>query len=166
MSTASVDTVALLDRGEVGLGLTNSLGTLGAALVAVFAVDRLGTGAGRRVTERLGVDESPLLVARGATVGAPLRFLVGHALDLRLHWGTLVANLAGSATLGALVGSPSRVTGWHYSAPVSASADHLLGVHRPVGPGWPEARDGVRRGHGCRPPGRRDPGHLLATALT
>ena len=46
-----------------------------------------------------------LLVAIGAAVGAPLRYLAGHWLDRRLHWGTLLANLVGSAVLGALVGA-------------------------------------------------------------
>ena len=52
---------------------------------------------GRRVTG--------LLVALGAAVGAPLRYLAGHWLDRRLHWGTLLVNLVGSAMLGALVGA-------------------------------------------------------------
>jgi len=46
-----------------------------------------------------------LLVALGAAVGAPLRYLAGHWLDRRLHWGTLLVNLLGSAMLGALVGA-------------------------------------------------------------
>ena len=46
-----------------------------------------------------------LLVALGASVGAPLRFLVGLWLDRRLHWGTLAVNLAGSFVLGLLVGA-------------------------------------------------------------
>jgi CrcB protein len=46
-----------------------------------------------------------LLVALGAAVGAPVRYLAGHLLDGRLHWGTLVVNLAGSALLGALLGA-------------------------------------------------------------
>jgi CrcB protein len=46
-----------------------------------------------------------LLVALGAAVGAPVRYLVGRLLDGRLHWGTLVVNLVGSAALGALVGA-------------------------------------------------------------
>ena len=46
-----------------------------------------------------------LLVALGAAVGAPLRYLAGHWLDRRLHWGTLLVNLVGSAMLGALVGA-------------------------------------------------------------
>lgn len=46
-----------------------------------------------------------LLVALGAAVGAPLRYLSGDLLDGRLHWGTLVVNVVGSAMLGALVGA-------------------------------------------------------------
>jgi CrcB protein len=46
-----------------------------------------------------------LLVALGAAVGAPLRYLAGHWLDRRLHWGTLLVNLVGSATLGTLAGA-------------------------------------------------------------
>ena len=46
-----------------------------------------------------------LLVALGAAVGAPLRYLAGHLLDRRFHWGTLVVNLVGSAILGALMGA-------------------------------------------------------------
>ena len=46
-----------------------------------------------------------LLVAMGAAVGAPLRYLAGHVLDRRLPWGTLIVNLAGSAAMGALVGA-------------------------------------------------------------
>ena len=43
-----------------------------------------------------------LLVALGAAVGAPLRFVIASRLDGRLPWGTLVVNVAGSALLGAL----------------------------------------------------------------
>jgi CrcB protein len=46
-----------------------------------------------------------LLVALGAAVGAPLRYLAGHWLDGRVHWGTLLVNLVGSFVLGALVGA-------------------------------------------------------------
>jgi CrcB protein len=46
-----------------------------------------------------------LLVALGAAVGAPLRYLAGHFLDRRVHWGTLLVNLVGSALLGGLLGS-------------------------------------------------------------
>lgn len=46
---------------------------------------------------------SILLVALGAAVGAPVRYLAGHLLNARVYWGTLAVNLVGSATLGALV---------------------------------------------------------------
>ena len=46
-----------------------------------------------------------LLVALGAGLGAPLRYVAGHWLDRRLPWGTLLVNLFGSAMLGALVGA-------------------------------------------------------------
>ena len=48
---------------------------------------------------------SALLVALGAAVGAPLRFLLGRRLDRQVHWGTLAANLAGSFVLGLLFGA-------------------------------------------------------------
>ena len=41
-----------------------------------------------------------LLVALGAAVGAPLRFLVSSRLDGRWHRGTFVVNVAGSFLLG------------------------------------------------------------------
>lgn len=46
-----------------------------------------------------------LLVALGAAVGAPLRYLAGQLLDGRGHAGTLTVNLVGSAILGALGGA-------------------------------------------------------------
>jgi len=45
-----------------------------------------------------------LLVALGAAVGAPLRYVVGHVLDARMPWGTLLVNVGGSFGLGLLVG--------------------------------------------------------------
>ncbi len=49
-----------------------------------------------------------LLVALGAAVGAPLRYLVDRAVQARLGsalpWGTLTVNIVGSLVLGALVG--------------------------------------------------------------
>ena len=41
-----------------------------------------------------------LLVALGAAVGAPLRFLAAHHLDGRLPLGTLAVNVIGSGLLG------------------------------------------------------------------
>lgn len=48
---------------------------------------------------------TPLLVALGAAVGAPLRFVAGRWLDGRVHWGTLTVNLVGSFVLGWLAGA-------------------------------------------------------------
>ncbi|WP_372729789.1 CrcB family protein [Nocardioides sp.] len=45
---------------------------------------------------------TPLVVALGAAVGAPLRFLAGHWLDGRFPWGTLLVNVVGSFLLGLL----------------------------------------------------------------
>ena len=47
---------------------------------------------------------TPLLVALGAAVGAPLRYLAGHWLDGRFPWGTLLANVVGSFLLGLFSG--------------------------------------------------------------
>jgi CrcB protein len=58
-----------------------------------------------------------LLVALGAAVGAPVRFVCGRMLDRGLHRGTLAVNLAGSLLLGVLVG-----------AGVSTQAMALLGT--------------------------------------
>lgn len=45
-----------------------------------------------------------LLVALGAAVGAPLRYVAGHWLDARLPWGTVVVNWVGSLLLGWFAG--------------------------------------------------------------
>ncbi len=45
-----------------------------------------------------------LLVAAGAAVGTPLRFLLGHYYDDRFPTGTLIANLLGSFLLGVFSG--------------------------------------------------------------
>ncbi|WP_018685065.1 fluoride efflux transporter FluC [Actinokineospora enzanensis] len=42
-----------------------------------------------------------LVVALGAAVGAPLRYVIGRRL--RTPWGTLVANLLGSFVLGVVI---------------------------------------------------------------
>lgn len=50
-----------------------------------------------------------LLVALGAAVGAPLRYLVDQAVTARVRsafpWGTFAVNAAGCLLLGAVVGS-------------------------------------------------------------
>ena len=48
---------------------------------------------------------TPLVVALGAAVGATLRFWISHHLDGRVHWGTLLVNVAGSFVLGLVVGT-------------------------------------------------------------
>ena len=62
-----------------------------------------------------------LLIALGAAVGAPLRYLTDRAVQARhdsvFPWGTLTVNVAGSLLLGLLTGLPA-------SAPVIA----LLGT--------------------------------------
>ena len=49
-----------------------------------------------------------LLVALGAAVGAPLRYLVDRAVQARhdslFPWGTFTVNVAGSLVLGVLIG--------------------------------------------------------------
>jgi CrcB protein len=57
MSTASVETFALIDDDHVALALAYCLGTLGAALLAVMALDRLTTLADRSRAEDEGWDE-------------------------------------------------------------------------------------------------------------
>lgn len=51
-----------------------------------------------------------LLVALGAALGAPLRYLTDRAVQARFGsafpWGTLTVNVVGSLALGFLVGSP------------------------------------------------------------
>ncbi|GAA3347317.1 fluoride efflux transporter CrcB [Amorphoplanes nipponensis] len=52
-----------------------------------------------------------LLVALGAAVGAPLRYLTDRAIQARhdsvFPWGTLTVNVAGSLLLGFLTGLPA-----------------------------------------------------------
>jgi CrcB protein len=43
-----------------------------------------------------------LLVAAGAAIGAPLRFVIASRFDGRLPWGTFAVNVAGSFLLGLL----------------------------------------------------------------
>lgn len=52
-----------------------------------------------------------LLVALGAAIGAPLRYLTDRAVQSRhdsvFPWGTLTVNVAGSLVLGLLAGLPA-----------------------------------------------------------
>lgn len=56
-----------------------------------------------------------LWVALGASIGAPLRYLVDRAIQARhdtvFPWGTLTANLVGSLVLGGLVAAAARLPG-------------------------------------------------------
>jgi CrcB protein len=58
-----------------------------------------------------------LLVALGAAIGAPLRYLTDRTIQARhdsvFPWGTLTVNVVGSLVLGLLAGLPS-------SAPITA----------------------------------------------
>lgn len=45
-----------------------------------------------------------LLVALGAAVGAPARYVTAHLLDDRLPWGTVLVNVVGSFLLGLFSG--------------------------------------------------------------
>jgi fluoride exporter len=55
-----------------------------------------------------------LLIALGAAIGAPLRYLTDRAVQSRhdslFPWGTLVVNVAGSLVLGLLAGLPDDGT--------------------------------------------------------
>ncbi|GAA1808787.1 fluoride efflux transporter CrcB [Planosporangium flavigriseum] len=66
---------------------------------------------------------TPLLVALGAAVGAPLRYLVDRAIqgrhDSLFPWGTFAVNVVGSFLLGLLAAAAL-----HTSAPIMA----LLGT--------------------------------------
>jgi CrcB protein len=63
---------------------------------------------------------TPLLVALGAAVGAPLRYLVDRAVSSRhdslFPWGTFAVNVAGSFLLGLLAAATL-----HTPAPVMAA---------------------------------------------
>jgi CrcB protein len=69
-----------------------------------------------------------LLVALGAAVGAPLRYLADRAVQARhdgvFPWGTFAVNAAGSLVLGALAGAALSGAGPTGSAGVQA----LLGT--------------------------------------
>ncbi|GIJ32494.1 fluoride efflux transporter FluC [Micromonospora sediminimaris] len=66
-----------------------------------------------------------ILVALGAAVGAPLRYLVDRAVQGRhdsvFPWGTLVVNVVGSLLLGVLIGGAAVGT-------VPGSLVNLLGL--------------------------------------
>lgn len=55
------------------------------------------------------------MVALGAAVGGPVRYLAGHLADRRLPWGTAGVNVVGSFLLG-----------WFAAAGLDGSAGALL----------------------------------------
>jgi CrcB protein len=53
-----------------------------------------------------------LLVALGAAVGAPLRYLIGHALDRTFPSGLLIVNTVGSGLFGLFAALSLNDAGW------------------------------------------------------
>jgi fluoride exporter len=56
---------------------------------------------------------TPLWVALGAAIGAPLRYLIDRAVQARhrtrFPWGTFTVNMVGSFVLGALAGAATAL---------------------------------------------------------
>lgn len=82
-----------------------------------------------------------LLVALGAAVGAPLRFVCAHYLDGHFPRGTLLVNVAGSVVLGlctalSLSGSAIALVGTGFCGALttySAFAVQTVGLGRTAG---------------------------------
>ncbi len=75
-----------------------------------------------------------LLVALGAAVGAPLRYVMAHLLDGYLHWGTILVNLVGSLLLGlfsglALSGSTMALFGTGFCGALTTYSAFAVHVH-------------------------------------
>lgn len=75
-----------------------------------------------------------LLVALGAALGAPLRYVTAHLLDGRLHWGTILVNLVGSFLLGlfsglALSGSTMALLGTGFCGGLTTYSAFAVHVH-------------------------------------
>jgi CrcB protein len=75
-----------------------------------------------------------LLVALGAAVGAPLRFLAAHQLDRRFPRGTLLVNVVGSAVLGfcaarALDGSALALVGTGFCGGLTTYSAFAVQTH-------------------------------------
>ncbi len=90
-----------------------------------------------------------LLVALGAAVGAPLRYVLAQALDGRFPTGLLVVNVLGSGLFGAFAALSLDDAGWALLgtgfcggftsfSTFAVQSVELTGAHR----------DGVRRGDG------------------
>ncbi len=75
-----------------------------------------------------------LLVALGAAVGAPLRYVAAHLLDGYLHWGTILVNVAGSFLLGlfsgmALTGDTLALLGTGFCGALTTYSAFAVHVH-------------------------------------
>lgn len=75
-----------------------------------------------------------LLVALGAAVGAPARYVAGHLLDERWPWGTVLVNWAGSFLLGLLVargvsGDPLALLGTGFCGGLTTYSAFAVHVH-------------------------------------
>ena len=75
-----------------------------------------------------------LLVAAGAAVGAPLRYVAAHLLDGRLHWGTILVNVIGSFLLGlfsgmALSGDATALLGTGFCGALTTYSAFAVHVH-------------------------------------
>ena len=80
-----------------------------------------------------------LLVALGAAIGAPLRFVVAHLLDEERPWGTLLVNVLGSGLLGlsaglGLTGHPLALIGTGFCGGLTTYSSFAVQTHR-LGPG-------------------------------
>lgn len=78
---------------------------------------------------------TPLLVALGAAIGAPLRFVVGHFLDRDHPNGTLLVNVAGSFVLGllsslALSGDAMALLGVGFCGGLTTYSSFAVQAHR------------------------------------
>lgn len=75
-----------------------------------------------------------MLVAAGAAVGAPLRYVAAHLLDGRLHWGTILVNVIGSFLLGlfsgmALSGDATALLGTGFCGALTTYSAFAVHVH-------------------------------------
>lgn len=75
-----------------------------------------------------------LLVALGAAVGAPLRYVAAHLLDGYLHWGTILVNVLGSFLLGlfsgmALTGDTLALLGTGFCGALTTYSAFAVHVH-------------------------------------
>ena len=75
-----------------------------------------------------------LLVALGAAVGAPVRYVAGHLWDDRMPWGTVAVNLVGSFLLGmfsgwGLSGDPAALLGTGFCGALTTYSAFVVQTH-------------------------------------